>query len=151
MKFLFLDFDGVLNHEKFYDEQNKLSESDKKGFPYNQFDPECIKRVNRIIDETSCNLVISSSWRFDKNLYTIIKRIGIKLRYYEMTPYALNRMRGEEIKMYLESKNINDYKYCIIDDDKDFYKFQKPFFVHTNSFVGLTDEDTEKAIKILNS
>lgn len=152
MKFLFLDFDGVLNHENFYKnrmEQYKLG--NKIEFPYSEFDPNCVKKVNRILKETSCNLVISSSWRSDPELGIILNKIGIEVTEFETTPYSLNRFRGDEIEMYLKKKNFNEVKYVILDDDCDFLKKQKRFFIHVNSFVGLTDKNVEKAIKILNS
>lgn len=152
MKFLFLDFDGVLNHNKFYEQRmENYKIGIKTEFPYSEFDLECVKKVNKILKETACNLVISSSWRSDPELRTILNNIGIEANDYEITPYSINRFRGEEIKTFLESKKIETYKYCILDDDTDFYKFQKPFFVHVNSFVGITDENVQKAIKILNS
>ena len=64
---------------------------------------------------------------------------------------TLNDLLSARAFEALESKKIETYKYCILDDDTDFYKFQKPFFVHVNSFVGITDENVQKAIKILNS
>ena len=41
--------------------------------------------------------------------------------------------------------------YVIIDDRTDFTENQQPHFVHVDSYVGLTDEDVELAIGILNT
>ena len=43
-----------------------------------------------------------------------------------------------------------DYEYVIFDDDTDFLLGQKDNFIQINEEFGLTDEDIDKAIKILN-
>ena len=60
-KYLFLDIDGVLNHDKWFDSEHykKHQENWKKSM----FDPECVARVNRILEVTGARLVVSSSWR----------------------------------------------------------------------------------------
>ena len=57
--------------------------------------------------------------------------------------------RGHEIALWM--KRI-DYKgnYVIIDDTPDMLKEQERFFIKTNSFIGLTFKDADKAIEILN-
>ena len=62
-KYLFLDFDGVLNTEYY---QNYLC---YQGLAYQDeygafFDPETTKQLKRIIDATSAKIVIESSWKF---------------------------------------------------------------------------------------
>lgn len=73
-KYLFLDIDGVLNHEKFYQNRFNLLKQHKEipSYPLCEFDPFCVEQVNRILYETNANLVISSSWRFDKDLKNIL-------------------------------------------------------------------------------
>ena len=66
--------------------------------------------------------------------------------------YGLENRRGWEIEKYLailrQSENIKR-KYVIIDDHDSFLPHQQEFFIHTNSNVGITKEDAERAIKIL--
>ena len=40
-------------------------------------------------------------------------------------------------------------KYAIVDDDSDMVENQKPFFVQTDWFIGITKEDIEKLTNIL--
>ena len=67
MKIIFLDFDGVMDTE-YYD--HILSEagkpiSDEYGL---LFDPECVKNLKYIIDNTGADIVVSSTWKED--IYT---------------------------------------------------------------------------------
>jgi hypothetical protein len=162
MKYLFLDIDGVLNHENWY----KATEHNK---PINwweeDFDPECVRRLNEILKETSARLVVSSSWRFDEKLPMYFEDLGITTDY-DSTP-NLNGIsghvdRGEEIAKFLEDHPCDSY--VILDDDVDFTEEQmNGHFVHcccdyTQALLechpmetGLTDLKMKEAIRILNS
>ena len=62
-KYLFLDFDGVLNTEFYQDllmSQGKPFR-DKHG-PF--FDPMAVEQLKRVVDSTHADIVIESSWRF---------------------------------------------------------------------------------------
>ena len=56
--------------------------------------------------------------------------------------------RGQEIQQWLDKHKCD--KYVILDDDLDFFDSQLPYFVHTDWEVGLTENDVNKAINILN-
>lgn len=43
-----------------------------------------------------------------------------------------------------------DYQYVILDDDSDMLLEHREYFVHTKSRIGLTQQDVDKAISILN-
>lgn len=58
MRVVFLDIDGVLNH---CDTPSGLA-TDTEPLPI-PIAPECMARLNRLIDETGAKVVISSSWR----------------------------------------------------------------------------------------
>ena len=71
MKVLFLDFDGVMDTE-YYD--HILSEagkpiSDEYGL---LFDPECVKNLKYIIDNTGADIVVSSTWKDDMSYKEIL-------------------------------------------------------------------------------
>ena len=62
MKIIFLDIDGVLNHDQWYVSkeyqaiyQNEDNELD--------IDPKCAERINKICEQTDAKIVISSDWR----------------------------------------------------------------------------------------
>ena len=58
---------------------------------------------------------------------------------YEGTPYYRKHYHEEDV----------DYEYVIFDDNTDFLLGQSSNFIHINEQTGLTDEDVEKARKIL--
>jgi hypothetical protein len=55
-----------------------------------------------------------------------------------------------EIKEWLDKHGKKVSHYVIIDDMDNFLPEQKSHFVLTDPEVGITDEDADKAIKILN-
>lgn len=163
MKVIFLDIDGVLNS---HDNMNALHSCAKALFPnvndskarefytkdkYGQlFDDRCIRHLQRIILLTDADIVITSTWRKDgiSNLLKLWKDRNLPGRIIGMTP-ILNKPRGEEIEDYLFQ---NDFvtNYCIIDDNSDMLFEQELNFVKTNGKFGITLEDANKAINILN-
>lgn len=68
MKIIFLDIDGVLNHEKWYEELQNMKGNIDIDKPINHIDPKSINELNRIIIETGAKVVISSTWRKQYNL-----------------------------------------------------------------------------------
>lgn len=158
MKVIFLDIDGVLNHETHY---TWLMETDEptplqRVHPYSEFNPESCKILNRIIDETNAKIVLSSTWRLDGIPYmnNIFKHVGIFHKLYDVTPslaykYDTTLCRGKEIDEWL-SKHPEVTKYVILDDDTDMEEHQLPFFIKTDPYKdGLNNEVANKVIEIL--
>jgi hypothetical protein len=161
MKVIFLDIDGVLNS---VDNMNALHSCAKALFPgdtrarelytedsYGQlFDERCIRHLQRIILATNADIVITSTWRKDgvSNLLNMWKDRNLPGRIIGVTP-ILNKPRGEEIEAYLIQ---NDFvtNYCIIDDIADMLFEQELNFVKTNGKFGITLDDANKVISILN-
>jgi histidinol phosphatase-like enzyme len=75
MNVIFLDFDGVLNHQLWY--KRRMDEVDTESivskYPFYEFDPESIKRLNRIVKETNSKIVVSSSWRIGQTPLSLQK------------------------------------------------------------------------------
>ena len=84
-KYLFLDIDGVLNHDEWFESENykKHQENWKKSM----FDPECVARVNKILEATGAKLVVSSSWRSMSDLKEIFEGVGLPTDF-DITPHA---------------------------------------------------------------
>ena len=59
-------------------------------------------------------------------------------------------IRGEEIKEWLSKHGKRISNYVIIDDMDNMLPEQQSYFVQTNPEVGITKEDSGKAISILN-
>ena len=57
--------------------------------------------------------------------------------------------RGKEIDLWLEA-HPECTNFVIIDDRCDFTEEQEPHFVHVNRMYGLSDDNTDIAIMILN-
>lgn len=102
------------------------------------------------IDATKAKIIVSSTWRSDSNLQEIFTLVGIKEPIYDVTPYMRSRHRGSEIQEWLD-KQTEPYRYIIPDDDSDMLDCQLPYFIQTDWLKwGLSDEDVEQAIHILN-
>lgn len=166
IKYLFLDIDGVLNHDVWFNSPSY--KNNQANWQVSMFDPACVERVNRILQETGAKLVVSSSWRDMKDLPEIFAGVGLPTEF-DVTPYAdviypdafpitdffseetdIRYWRGSEIKWYLDHNAKEDYTYCILDDDCDMLDEQLEYFVSTSNPNGLTDKLTDKAIEILN-
>lgn len=157
-KFIFLDIDGVMNSILFYSERTQDKRYKEWIKDYSQhiawgacnIDPRAVKRLNRITDATKAKIVVSSTWRSDSNLQEVFTLVGIKEPIYDVTPYMRSRHRGSEIQEWLD-KQTEPYRYVILDDDSDMLDCQLPYFIQTNWLRwGLSDEDVEQAIHILN-
>lgn len=163
MKVIFLDFDGVITVPETKWHLSTIH----------------MKRLGKILDATGASIIVSSSWRYggierllenitDPNYFLCRPlesnpNIGTFLypeKIIDVTPTIIMGKpsysetgvdRGYEIDAWLRSnKHFEIESYLIIDDDSDFLEEQKKHFVHTNYRKGLTEENVEQAIKLLN-
>ena len=176
MKVLFLDIDGVLNSDNWFGYRlyciknnmynrvlNFIDTNDENTeHKLTMIDDRAIANLNRIVEETGCKVVLSSSWRSSgesENVFTqyILKLKGFKYELYDVTPRLWDKefgtQRGEEIQLWMnkESEKHEIESYVILDDDSDMLPEQMNNFIHVDSNIGLTYKDVCKAIKILNS
>jgi hypothetical protein len=171
-KILFLDIDGVLNHDKFYEDRWKNQHLENNTIHdrlTDEIDIESIKKLNKIVRETGCEIVISSTWRLGQTIEEIADIFssagfrykslirdktpnGLKLTHKGITKTFIPR--GLEIYTYLDdryqcgSTPENHCKFVILDDDSDFLYWHKDNFIHVNRKIGLSDEDVEKCLNI---
>lgn len=134
--------------QRFEELKDKLDEH--IAFGISHIDPKAVKLLNRLVEETNAKIVVSSSWRGDYALQTIFSLAGIIEPIYGETPRSKHRQRGAEIETWLE-KRQEPYRYVILDDDSDMLDTQCNNFIHTDWKVGLTEENVNDAIKILNN
>lgn len=144
LKILFLDIDGVCNHQKTRERQGDTS--------FIGINPAMADRVRRIIAETGCKVVLSSSWRLFPDSKAWVEKMVCEL--FDVTP-DLQRgavwgmvYRGFEIKQWLDA-HPGTKQYAILDDSYDFLWGQHLF--RTTWAEGLTDEITDNVISHLNS
>ena len=174
-KYLFLDIDGVLNHDEWFESEQYKKHQD--NWHKSMFDPECVKRVNKILEKTRAELVVSSSWRSMSDLEKIFEGVGLPFKFHrtmhadkiypDLDPIRdfynddKRYWRGSEIKHFLDSHPCESY--VILDDDCDMLPHQMEHFIQTcgdkihtpdlyinNNGSGLTDTVMNKAIDILN-
>lgn len=142
MKVLFLDFDGVLN---LWPKPSRDGKFDKKSCINLEF------LLNKVPD---LNVVVSSAWR-SKGLESVretLKENGIDPRRviditgHEQTPDAKSH-RGHQVQCWLD-RHPDVKRFVVFDDESDFENM-KDKLVRITRFVGLTQANVEKAIRIL--
>lgn len=163
MRCIFLDLDGVLNSIETCHYYHDLSGG---GNGYGGlFHPptvptydnvlwgqKLVDNLKKIVDATDAKIVISSTWRMGHPWPTFIDMF--KIYYWENAPVIgatpiKHTKRGYEIQEYL-NKHPEVTNYVILDDSTDMLAEQFDNFVNTDEKVGLTEEDADAAIKILN-
>lgn len=161
MKAIFLDIDGVLNN--FNTNKKYRSKSRCRGLI--GIDKDKVKRLAKIVQETNSILILTSSWKIGwelklseintlnyhaKYLNNHLKRKGNLFITDKTREYNLN-YRGKGIQSYLiKHPEITEW---IVLDDEIFIDYERegimPHLIQTNSDLGLTNEDTDAAIKML--
>lgn len=116
---IFLDCDGVLNSDEFA--KYCLEEEGYDPFDWNTLDPRAILNLKRIVDETSVNIIFSSSWRWDFIAFETakhqLKTYGLEIYDTTILDIKKNLSRTDEIKLYLD-EHPSIMKYVILDDDE---------------------------------
>lgn len=159
MKIIFLDIDGVLNHDQWYvsKEYQSLVEDENTEL---DIDPSCTKRIVEICRQTNAKIVITSAWRMTwYGTQFRLERGGIPNdlildktpEFFWVTVGNFDRSRSAEINTWLEQHQGEVESYVIIDDQPIAKGEQEKHIVHVNPHVGLTEENKELAIKILNT
>ena len=150
-KIIFLDIDGVLNSDAFADYM--LEEDNIDIFNEDMLDERAIIQLKKIVMATDAEIVLSSSWRWEKELRD---KVHHQLRaknidFVDTTPLEINTTlsRGMEIKVWLDDHPEVE-QFVILDDDDLRIQEYLPYHVKTTFRYGLTREKAAEAIKILN-
>lgn len=138
MKVLFLDFDGVINTFRNSNEDGEI------------FSAVCCKNLNKLLSEVpDLKIVVSSSWRHGGLEYVkkVLKKNNIdNSRVIDITGVEHGN-RGNQIKCWLD-RHKDVKQFVILDDDADMEPV-KDRLIKTSSYIGLTTDQVEKAIKML--
>jgi hypothetical protein len=148
MKLIFLDIDGVLNHEHFND-RSRLHRG-------HAICPVAVQNLREIIKRTGAKIILSSTWR--RGIHQI--EIRELFSHYDLDQYILgkigileNQIRGNEIKELLDGCDEDFVESFVTLDDDDDMGDLLPFLVQTVNEqgirVGLMADQREEAIKIL--
>lgn len=163
-KVIFMDIDGVLNTER---QQNRcraegIAYVDGYGFA---FDPVAVAHLERIVNATGADIVISSSWKvwgLDA-MQQMWDRRNLPGKVIDITPNTASdemllsidldmdipAVKGSEIREWLNTNGSQVTHYAILDDMDDMLPEQQPHFVQTDPEIGITEDDAKRAIAIL--
>lgn len=164
VKILFVDVDGVLNHELFYrDRQDRRNNAFELEYPFTEIDIVSVGFLSMITERTGAKVVISSSWRLGKSvkeLQDMLNQCGFTGEVIGITPVLDMHhdyvVRGNEIlKWMLDNSELigSHFEYrhfVILDDDQDMLYEHRDNFIQVDSWCGITSKDAQRAIKILN-
>ena len=162
MNVLFLDIDGVLN-SKYWDESHQMEISDGK-----YIDTEKVQLLSKVVKRTKAIIVLHSGWRFwfdedlkptrkeAEHLSYLLEKEGMTIA--GLTPdltteeirrtKKFSKVKAKEILAWL--KDHPDTEKWLVLDDLDLHNDEiAGHQVMTDSELGLTDEDVEKAIMML--
>ena len=155
--YLFLDIDGVLNHSR--------SPTSRKLF---EIDPEPVVQLNRIVESTRPEIVISSTWRINHDTAAMAAKlvekgfwfpelvVGATASIYggsvPSIPLPESRMRrGVEIIHWLETHAQLPYGMVILDDETSMWVIGDRLVKTNMSTGGLKARHVEPAIQMLQT
>jgi hypothetical protein len=153
-RIIFLDIDGVLNSAQFRaDNTNGEGVAIVNGAfdATAHIDPQRVARLNRLIETTSAEVVLSSSWRKLFGLertQSSLKAKGFAHQITDCTLRLVGEARRVEIETYLAAIGASP-RFVIFDDDAE--EIGAGFglsFIHVAD--GLEEEHVERACRILS-
>jgi hypothetical protein len=165
MKVIFLDFDGVVNSDEFFDALKSLTRMIiAMNHPSDAIDEVAVARVERIAAATGAVIVISSSWRYGYHttqLRGFLYHKGLTAKIIGRTPMSneldpervktlttCDEERGLEIMTWLE-QHPEVETYVVLDDNPVGLEPESRR-VATTWKKGLLDEHVDQAIQILS-
>lgn len=151
---VFLDVDGVLNHKEVY---ARCFLTRGQTTPADWLDPECIERLNRLVETTHCKIVLSSGWRHflpdQMTVEQVLQSRGLRHPLFDSTPKMFDPNdpgtddRWQEIQAWMKTRSYSGPWVALDDCD---WGFPKSNWVQTSIKIGLTDKDVESSIQILS-
>ena len=153
MKAIFLDVDGVLNSDEYFD---SVSDSDDDSIE-NEIDMDKIKLLKEAVDLTDAQVVLSSSWRYTRKAQSLRELLIENGIVTDVTPFLQNK-RGLEIKSWLKNNpDVDDF--VILDDEvfDSYDDFLLSKLIKTSDFNGkgfgrgLLPKDVDKIVKQLGN
>ena len=150
-KYIFLDFDGVINT------------------PKGKFDKNAVTNLRRLLERTDAKVVISSTWRLQGMEYIqqLWQEYQLPGEVIDLTPscnstnfsnvdgqeewQGLHGCKGLEIAEWLRLNAKEPFHYIILDDEEDFLFSQREHLVKVEGSKGLDKADVRVAIQILNT
>lgn len=153
--YTFLDFDGVLNHSKYYDTDEFMLHD--INYPNEQLSRNTIALLNKFLIKTNSVVVVTSDWRLGtsvEELQSILEKKGFTGRVVGKTKNLSHEFntcmcRGKEIEQYINEHHIESF--VVFDDDTSDLEEVWNNLVIIDGDYGLTQESLDKATKILQN
>lgn len=160
MKVIFLDIDGVLNSDrsifilkmKEFPAKAHFTSVMQNRYNYlmSKVDPIAVQVLNRIVEDTSAKIVVSSANRIPLGKDGVIETLydmGVEADIIDVTLSTRSGNRGSQIQEWLDRHEVESY--VILDDSSDMLATQLMNFVRVNPEIGLSWNDLNKAKRIL--
>lgn len=118
MKVIFLDHDGVICLPKQWGSRYKKEREYRKGKKlsydnpinvdarFDNFDEKCVNILNEIIEETGCEIVVTSDWRLEATL----EEMGIYYENQGITKKPIDFTHSMSYEEYEQSRVDNTFK-----------------------------------------
>ena len=147
-KVVFVDVDGVLSPMGSEAQDNTLDDG------YADFDRAAVDRLNRIVEETGADIVISSSWR--KGDVNAMRDVFVKRGFKypekivgETSPANDPFNRGGEIELWMAEFAPNSAFVALDDIPGAFSEQQRKNLVQTDMYQGITDDTVNDVVSRL--
>ena len=169
MKIIFLDIDGVLNHQGYLNDKKQagkeLIAKPEDWYGSYQIEPEKVELLNRIVEATGAWVVICSTWRKRFSLLELDQMLvgrGFRDRLMDVTPMPFPKdngrqsSTGDEIEEWLKTEKVRagpggpEFIYAVLDDNDLFNSRVALRHIRTSMECGLEEHHVEKAIRMLN-
>ncbi len=165
MKVVFLDVDGVLNSERYWDRvRDTITDLDYMTGSGKLIDDEAVGRLNALIEATGAKVVVSSTWRRKRTveeLQALLASrgfagdvVGKTADYVDAAVAgvadAREVRREHEIRHWLSTTDLNVDVFVILDDEAEMGSLGDRL-VRVSGDVGLQDENVARAVRLLGS
>lgn len=145
---VFLDIDGVLNRS------GQNHSHDAIHIDIGVLHKPQIEHLNSLIKQSSACICLISSWRDQDGLWDVhqlLRNAGITGSFVSDAPYLQHGSAYDEIMLFLERKSWKTIPYAVLDDCNRYPEHFQEKLIHTDRNLGLTAQDTERALGILRS
>ena len=151
--YVFLDIDGVLATEATWDDWVASKNRDDAA-RHRLLDPICVGWVQRLCDELSAQVVVSSSWRrlmALEELVAVLARGGLAVNVVGATPVRDDFDRGAEIADWMATNEVEAHQVLILEDAEEVYPLEhrvvRPWFCGDDA--GFRAPQYEEALRLL--
>lgn len=161
MNLIFLDIDGVLNSDLWY-QKNQSAQTARHLAAH--LDPLAVKRLNKILLQANAKVVLSSTWRHHYTLFQLqqqLEQVGFEGTLLDKTPDLCRTepsfVRGNEILKWCQLNEAilgcsyqTFASYAILDDKADMLYWQRKHFFQIDRYCGLSPNVVRKVIQHLH-